>query len=445
MVRPEPPLPGGLLCPWRRRGDPGGFLLFGRSSPDTFSPEEIEFCRRAARQLADILPAAPAEQRPARTGGDTRRFFHRAELGEKIKTLNLLSRSISYEQALLSSILTGVTEAIVVSDSLGNIILANSRARQILRLTSAKLREADIFSLLTELSRLPAGEIRRQFFPREEANDVFPREIEIGPGFYLLSLTRIGGEGEVTAGMMIVLSDITHLKQLEKLRTDTVSILTHEIKNPLAGILGYCELLMEQEQDPAEISEDLKLIHLSARKIHQLVSDYLEVARLESGREQVTMIPIDLEALIKEEITLLLPAGRQKGIRLESDLRTPLPEFRGDLNLLDRAFTNLISNAIKYSPSGKTVRVVLSHQDDSFVFQVRDSGFGIPPEDREKIFEKFYRGRNSRITEIPGTGLGLTITKEIIGRHGGRISVESAPGGGSIFTVILPDNFVGSG
>ncbi len=440
---PDSPFPGGLLCPWRRREDLLGFFLFRRSSREPFEPPEIKFCQQTARQLADTFPISRAKKRSARPTGSIWRFLHRGEMVDKIENLNLLSHSIGYEQALLSSILTSITEAVIVSDSLGNIILANARARKILQLSPLKLKRLNIFSLLKDLSRLPAPEIRKQFFPGEGNGKIFPLEIKLNSNFYLLSLAGIGGQGQVAAGLMAVLSDITHLKQLDQLRTDTVSILTHEIKNPLAGIMGYCELLMGKTYQPDKLKEDLKLIHLSALKIHQLVGDYLAVARLESGREEVILMPVDLGELIKQEIALLLPTARRKGIQLESDLPVPLPKFRGDLNLLDRAFTNLITNAIKYSPSDKTVRVVLSHIDGSFVFQVEDQGFGIPPADREKIFEKFYRGKYSRIREIPGTGLGLTITREIINRHGGKISVESTPGEGSTFTVILPDKIIG--
>ena len=111
--------------------------------------------------------------------------------------------------------------------------------------------------------------------------------------------------------------------------------------------------------------------------------------------------------------------------------------------MLDRAFTNLISNAIKYTPDGKAIRVKLFHRDHSFIFQVADEGFGIAPEEKKKIFEKFYRGENAQLAQVPGTGLGLTITKEIVRRHRGEISVESQPGEGSTFTIILPEKRVG--
>lgn len=438
ISRADSPFPDGLLCPWRRRETLLGFFLFQRPSREPFRPEEIKYCQQTARQLAAILPLTPPGKRPDRAEESAWRFFRRGEMNNKIKVLNLLSQSISYEQALLSSILTGVSEAIVVSDSLGNIILANSRARKIMRLSTRKLSSLNMFSLLKKLSRLPDREIRSHFLPIEQNEKTFPLEIQLNSNFYLLSLTRLGGKGRIPAGLMLVLSDITHLKQLDQLRNDTVSILTHEIKNPLAGILGYCELFTERDHSPAEIHEALKLIHVSARKIHRLVEDYLEVARLESGRKEVTISSIELSELIQQEITLLLPNARREGIRLEAEIQEPLPIFQGDLNLLDRAFTNLISNAIKYSPSGKTVRIILSHQDDSFIFQVQDQGFGIPSEDRERIFEKFYRVKNIRNSEISGTGLGLTITREIVQRHGGKISVESAPEEGSTFTIILP-------
>ena len=422
-----------LLLPLAVSGQRLGFLLLGRNRETPFGKDEIATGKIIAHHLGYAIRKLDDYSQALDRTESSLHFFHPGGMEEKIRSLKILSRAMTYEQLLLISMLESVADGVIISDLLGNILLCNPRAGKIINIPEDETGKSTITEIFPKLLDMPKEEFSGRLQRIIGEKETFTREVTIGKSTYILSLSSISrGEG-ISGGIMAVFTDITYLKELDRLRAETMAMLTHEIKNPLSGILGFCDLFIGGEVGPEEISEYIHLIKDSVDGLQKLVVDYLAAARLESGALELIFSPLDLPSIIEDAITLLSPQAQEKDIRIEREFAIDLPGIEGDAGMLQRACGNLIGNAIQYSPAGTEIMICLSLLANRITLQVKDRGCGIAPEDRAKIFEKFYRSDRTR--NITGTGLGLAITREIVERHGGSIRVEEREGGGSVFIV----------
>jgi signal transduction histidine kinase len=223
---------------------------------------------------------------------------------------------------------------------------------------------------------------------------------------------------------------------LEQLRADFLSMITHDIKVPLTVILGYTEMLTDPEPPPGEIPPDiLGRIRESGETIHALVCNFLDLSRIEAGRMTIDPRPVDPCPMLAHAVEHYGSSARRKGLLLELDVE-PVPLVMADEPQIERVLANLIGNAIKYTPKGGRITVSTAVEHDRVALVFRDTGRGIPADELPHLFEKYRRVREAKRTE--GTGLGLFIAKTIVSAHGGDIRVESTPGKGSTFTILLP-------
>jgi two-component system phosphate regulon sensor histidine kinase PhoR len=236
-----------------------------------------------------------------------------------------------------------------------------------------------------------------------------------------------------------VLSDITELKELDQMKTDLMSMVTHEIRTPLATVRGFAQILLKGGIPGEKSKEFLEIINRQSNRLVNLVNDFLDITRIESGRQAITKAPLSMEKLIQNALLDLKPLADDKQISLHFESPSlPIPELLADRNLMEQVLINLLSNAIKYSPKGAEARVAL-YQENGFVnVDIKDTGLGIPRESIPRLFEKFYRVRCDDRKDIIGTGLGLSLVKQIIDVHSGTIKVESEHGVGSTFTFSIP-------
>jgi signal transduction histidine kinase len=223
------------------------------------------------------------------------------------------------------------------------------------------------------------------------------------------------------------------------MKTDLMSMVTHEIRTPLATVRGFAQILLKGGIPAEKGKEFLEIINRQSNRLVNLVNDFLDITRIESGRQAITKAPLDMEKLIQNALLDLKPLADDKNISLHYDgPDIQLPEVFADRNLMEQVLINLLSNAIKYSPKGSEARVALLHENGHVRVDVKDTGLGIPPDAIPRLFEKFYRVRCDDRKDIIGTGLGLSLVKQIIDVHSGTISVESEHGVGSTFTVRVP-------
>lgn len=241
-------------------------------------------------------------------------------------------------------------------------------------------------------------------------------------------------------GVITVLHDITALKRMDRMKSQFVSTVSHEIQSPMNSVMMQIQVILDGLA--GDLTEKQRsILTRASQKINNLArmaSELLDLARIESGLISLEREPVDMSAIIRDQVAFHLPKAESESIRLEIDVPEVLPPILANRRNMEEVLSNLITNAIKYSPDGGQVLVSAFAENDSLCIRVKDSGLGISPEDLKLIFKQFYRIKNEKTRYINGTGLGLAIVKSILESHQGRIKVESRPGEGSTFIVFLP-------
>jgi signal transduction histidine kinase/DNA-binding response OmpR family regulator len=237
-------------------------------------------------------------------------------------------------------------------------------------------------------------------------------------------------------GQVIVLHDISRLKEIDRIKSEFVTTVTHDLRSPLTAILGYVELVARAGDLNEQQQEFIRRVHLSVDQITSLITDLLDLGRIEAGLDE-SKEPTQVPVLARYALEGMRAFAETRAVTLEEDLCDDLPLVIGDPLRLRQMVGNLIENAIKYTPAGGKVHVDCREEDDQVILRVRDTGIGISPGDQSRLFSRFFRGSNVPDQEA-GTGLGLSIVKSIVDNHNGRIWIESRLGVGTAVTVVLP-------
>lgn len=367
------------------------------------------------------------------------------EFAELATAFNAMARqqeervaTLREERNKLEAILAGMVEGVVAVTQDDRVLHMNRVAAELLEVSSLRAHGRTLWELsppptLAELlescrreRRDVNGEIHR---PSDEGDRVI--EVHASP----LAPEVNGGGG----GAVLVLHDVTELRRLEKVRRDFVANVSHELKTPLTVIRGIVETMADDPEMPADTrGRFLGKMRGQAEYLSAQVSDLLALSRLESGDKAGRWEKVGLGRVVREVVSLHGPAAEAKSLTLELEPPAGALTVRGDRHGLEQAVSNLLDNAIHYTPTGGRVTVRLAALGEEARCSVSDSGLGIEPEHQERIFERFYRVDRARSREVGGTGLGLAIVKHVALSHGGSVSVESRPGQGSTFTITLP-------
>ena len=338
-----------------------------------------------------------------------------------------LFASVEDSRGKLQAVLSETSDAIMVTDEQSHILLLNKSAARILHL--------DLHAAVGQ--QVPAAiaskELRSLFaHARDPESD---RYIEVPGGdarTYNANLTPIPGIGYV-----VVMQDITHLKELERLKSEFVATVSHDLRSPLTSIRGFVDLIEMTGPLSDQQKSFVKRIRAGVTDITTLVEDLLDLGRIEAGAV-FEFTAVDLGEMITEATETLRGHVSSKKQHLRVMVPPGLSPVLGNRLRLSQVVSNLVGNAIKYTPKGGDIRVWAEEQDHQVLVFVQDTGIGISAEDQTKLFEKFYRVRSKETEDISGTGLGLAITKTIVEKHSGRIWVTSELGKGSTFTFLLP-------
>ncbi len=327
------------------------------------------------------------------------------------------------ERGKLETILTQTESAVIVLDPENRVVLINRAARQIYHV------EGDVadrsLSEVVEDPRLLALARTGGEAPRRE-------ELEAPDGRIFSALRSLIPE----VGQAIVMHDITHLKELDRIKSEFVTTVSHDLRSPLTAILGYVELIERAGTVNDQQREFIRRVRLSVDQMTRLVSDLLDLGRIEAGLDATREVT-PISVLARYALDGLRSAADVKQLTIEPNLPDDLPMVRGDPFRLRQMIGNLLENAIKYTPAGGRLAVQAGAEGDQVILVISDSGPGIPAADQAYIFDKFYRGSNVP-EDSGGTGLGLSIVKSIVDNHQGRIWVDSQLGQGTTFTVVLP-------
>ena len=329
------------------------------------------------------------------------------------------------ERVKLHAILRDVEDTVIVTDAQLRLMLANDAARALFG-----LGQDAIGKRLADALGNPA--LIDLFEQARQRGGSWHAEIPLGDNRVLQAqLSELSG-----VGFGVVLQDISRLKELDRIKSEFISIVSHDLRTPLTTIRGYVDLLARVGPLNDTQREFVARIERGTSNIVELISDLLDVSRIEAGLDW-EMEPTDLPEVVRKAVAALRPTAeaRRQTLSVHSVRLSP---FLGNGRRLAQVVANLVGNAIKYTPEGGHVGVSLDEDDDFVVLRVRDSGIGIRPEDQLRIFDKFYRVESDETLEIGGTGLGLSIVKTIVEKHKGRVWVESEVGAGSVFSVLLP-------
>jgi two-component system phosphate regulon sensor histidine kinase PhoR len=302
----------------------------------------------------------------------------------------------------------------------------------------------DLFELLAEAEgrkEMNAQEtLRRLLIERSPLE----RELEFAdtpPRQYTLRMAAVlDDEGREALGLVASLSDITKQRELQQARNDVMALVTHELKTPLTAIQAMSEVLAKYNVDTGRSREMHLAINDEAKRLTAMIDEYLNITRLETGVQSLRLLPVRPAQLIERALLMLDPLAAQRKIRLVRRIAPNLPALVADADLISRALTNLVSNAIKFSSENSEVIIEAAADEGELRIEVADSGCGISAESLPRVFEKFYRVPRLLETDadVPGNGLGLALVREIAERHGGRVTVESEIGVGSLFRLRLP-------
>lgn len=350
--------------------------------------------------------------------------------------------SLEKEKGKVEAILASMVEGVLVCDERGQVVLVNERARLTL--------SSDGTAWLPEHGQVLAL-LRRAALEHVEFSETIAPDMH-GRRIYRVRVAPMRTLAGKYLGAVAVLEDATELTRLSELKSEFISQVSHELRTPLTSVRGALGLLARQRAGPlaAEQVGLVSMIQQEVGRMTALINDLLDLSKLESGMVRLEPEALDVRFLLERLLEGLGVLAIEKGLRLLWEWSPDLPSVRADRRRLERVFANLVGNAIKYTPRagaiylGAEVRAPAPEGGDAAGgptmarFWVRDTGPGIAEEDRLRVFEKFQRGREASVEGIPGTGLGLAIAREIVEEHGGKIWVEAAPGGGSVFSFTLP-------
>jgi len=339
---------------------------------------------------------------------------------------------ISREKNKFEAILTSMVDGVIATDIFKNIILINPAARKMFALGNKNLnnkniievtRHHNIDSFLTEV-------LQENKIITEEININFNDKV------FRCHFAPITSEANEVTGGVIVFTDITELRKLEQVRKDFVANVSHELHTPLTSIIGYVDTLIESKiEDENTQNKFLKIIKSEADRLALLLKDLLNLSKVD-GRK-FNLKPGNLNKIIFKIIEILKDNAKEKNIKIQTDIEDMLPMVLMIPEQIEQVLINLIDNAIKYtSEEGKII--IKSYAKDNRVYvEIKDNGIGIPREDQERIFERFYRVDKARSRAMGGTGIGLSIVNNIIKGHNSEISIESELGKGTVFKFYL--------
>jgi len=409
----------------------GAILLYNRDV-DHFEPEHQRLLDAISSQLGVMVSNAEM-------------FRLLREATGRLGTM-LLAQQL--ESAKSQAILEGVADGVMVMDAKGEVTLFNAAAERILQTLRSEVigrqaAEMSGFYNLTgtswaELAERWAGQKSPGHFPAE-LEPAYEERFEVQGRVVSMRVAPVFRQ-DVFEGTVAVFRDITKDVEVDRLKSEFVSMVSHELRTPMTSIKGYIDLLYNQMAGPLTDAQKrfLEIVKGNADRLTNLVNDLLDISRIDTGRISLSIQPTSPVSIIDSVVANLMPNARNRSQRLESRVRGPLPFVRADPARVTQILTNLIANAINYTPTGGQITVDAEVVGDMVHIHVADNGIGISEEDQKKLFTRFFRADNELVQASSGTGLGLSIAKSFVELHGGKMWFESELGKGTTFSFSLP-------
>jgi PAS domain S-box-containing protein len=443
-----------LIVPLVSKGIIEGIIsLEAGGEPRPFTPEETDICRTVSSQVAVSIENVQLIE----------------SLSAQADMLARMARDVNAERSQLDAILRNLADGLLVTDPEGNIVLFNPAFLPLFGLAETGLKGQLVTKIIPELP------LQNLIIQTAQAKAVHVQEMTLSDGRYFqVTAAGVREEGKLS-GVVMVLRDVTRERQLDKMKSDFISTVSHEFRTPLTPVLGFAKLIQKAfnktilptlspekedvERAATRINQNLDILIGEVGRLSALVDDVLFLADLDAGRLKWKMEEVDLRGSLRQVVDKYRPQAEEKGLALRVKIPGDLPQIYGDEKRLLRVVKNLVSNAVKFTDQGgvtvsaqqmqrqegRWMTPASVHAPDQLasgvyvLIAVSDTGSGVSPEVQQTLFERFGQGMRDMLTEKPsGTQLGLALSKEIVAHHNGLIWVESEPGKGSTFAFVLP-------
>ena len=361
----------------------------------------------------------------------------RNEIGELAQAFNEMSfklkelvETISGDRARLAAILDNMADGVIMTDTEDNVLLANNAARKLF-----SIKDTAEKTLIEVVRDHEMDELLKLCLKTAKTQTV---QYESGTAKRYVRAIAIPIVHAGLTGTLLLVQDLTDLKNLQTTRRELIGNISHEFRTPLAGIKAMVETLRDGVVDDREVSRDfLTRIDDEVERLTQIVAELTELSRIETGKAELMLEPVNLNPLVEEVIDQLGPQVERQQLTVEQKLADGLPSVQSDKGRIRQVIVNIVHNAIKFTSPGGKITVVTGADDDSVTVSVSDTGAGIADSDLPHVFERFYKGDRARAGG-GGTGMGLAIAKHVVEAHGGTIWAQSEEGQGSTFSFSLP-------
>jgi two-component system phosphate regulon sensor histidine kinase PhoR len=392
--------------------------------------------RKTTRPIREIAKAATRiasgelEQKiPVRARDETGQLAQ--AFNEMSLNLSKLVGDILTERTKLQTVLANMADGVIMTNVEGNIVLANQTTENLF-----SLREKDAInkSLIEVVHDHEAYEVLKLCL---RTSKMQTGQFESTASKRFLRVVAVPIVGDSLTGALLLFQDLTELRSLQTVRRELIGNISHELRTPIAGIKAMVETLKDSAVDDKEAAMDFLIrIDSEVDRLTQMVSELTELSRIEAGRAELRISPVNLNVMVEEVVTQLNPLAQREQVTITADLAADLPLVRVNNDRIRQTITNLIHNAVKFNRAGGRVIVSTKVDKESVTVSVYDTGIGISKEDLPHVFERFYKADKAR--SKGGSGLGLAIAKHAVQAHGGSIWVQSQEGKGSTFTFSLP-------
>lgn len=344
------------------------------------------------------------------------------------------------ERSRLRTIIGCMADGVLVANLEGRLVLWNASSVKMLKSKGFDVAGEPLEYYITNEPLIAA--IKEVLRSENKDFSMISREIPVQDQKVMLmaNIAPVRDEDGKILGAVTVLRDITAFKEINKIKSQFVSMVAHELRAPLAAIKGWLEVVLSGEAG-GDVEQNRKWLQRAMDRsdsLLALVNDLLVINRMEAGKIAQKMEPVRLNEIINKIIDFLKPEAEKQKVSIKASLPDDLPPVQADARDMEKLFTNLINNAVKYNKENGSVTVGGSVEGGFVRYDVKDTGIGIVKDQIPHIFDDFFRADDERTRKISGTGLGLTIAKKIVSSHFGRIEVDSEPGKGSVFSVYLP-------
>ena len=336
------------------------------------------------------------------------------------------------EETEIKTRLLHMTEGIIAFDINGKIDLINPAAKMLLKISPEDYTFEDIFNKFNLDINMEKLIYLEDLTSMDQVINVEDKTVKV-----LFAPFR-NEESNKPEGIIAVIQDITESVKLDTMRKEFVADVSHELKTPITSIMGYTDTLLEGDYDEETQREFLQVVSSEARRMAKLVTDLLELSRIDNNRKNVRKVSFDLGALAKECQKKLAIEIKKKKHHVECLVTADVPPVYADKDDIQRVILNILTNSIKYTPDGGNIKIYVGFVYNDAYIKIIDNGIGIPEEDLNRIFERFYRVDKSRAREMGGSGLGLSIAKEILDKNGGSIDIKSQVNKGTEVVIKIP-------